>query len=240
MRATGFPAFLTPRAIKLVGQHVMLRPLSKKDAEELGRVPDDPAWDLLLRKPAGPGVEPGEWLSDALSGVRRGVERAWTIRDAASGQLLGSTRFLNVELRHKRLEIGATWLLPEARGTSANAESKLLLLDHAFTGMGVDRVHVQADALNARSRAAIEALGATYEGTMRRHIVRPDGTTRDTAVYSILADEWPQLRPALAAQAAARTADWRLRPSSLLTPLEQAFEQIGADPAPDLGYPLVV
>lgn len=239
MRAA-LPGFLAPRAVRLIGEHVSLRPLSKKDADELARVPDDPAWDLLLRKPSGPDVDSGAWLADALSGIRRGHERAWTIRDRATNQLLGSTRFLNVELRHRRLEIGATWLLPEARGTVANAESKLLLLDHAFEGMGVERVHIQADALNNRSRAAIEALGATYEGLLRRHIVRPDGSTRDTAVYSILADEWPGLRPALVERVAQRSADWRLRPSSLITDIEQAFDHGVPAANHDVVVPIVV
>lgn len=232
------PGFLAPRSTRLVGQHVLLRPVGRRDGDELDRVPDDAAWDLLLRKPAGVGVEPGAWLADAMRGARRGTERCWTIRDRTSGQLLGSTRFLNMDLHHRRLEIGATWLLPEARGTVANAESKLLLLDHAFGDLGIDRVHVQADALNLRSRAAIEALGATYEGTMRRHIIRPDGTTRDTAVYSILVDEWPDLRPALVTRAMARGAGWRERPSSLLTPAQVALADAPTSTLPDAQLPV--
>jgi len=214
------PTFLAPRSTTLVGAHVVLRPLSKRDLPELARVPDDPAWDLLIRRPAGGEASTEMWLADGLRGVRRGVERAWTIRDAADGRLLGSTRFLNMDLAHRRLEIGATWLLPEARGSVANAESKLLLLDHAFGDLGVSRVHIQADVRNTRSRAAIEALGATFEGVLRRHILLADGTQRDTAVYSILAEEWPGVRPALAARMATRAADWRARASSLVAPIE--------------------
>jgi len=148
--------------------------------------------------------------------VRRGTERCWTIRDAVDGRLLGSTRYLNIDLANSRLEIGATWLLPEARCSVANAETKLLLIDYAFDRLGMRRVHIQADVRNERSRRAIESLGATYEGVLRAHIVLPDGSSRDTAVYSIVASEWHELRPALVERVAARGADWRLRESSLV------------------------
>lgn len=243
-------SFLGPRAATLRGEHVLLQPISRRDASELSRVPDDEGWELLLRRPAG-GLGAGratghgggdasgatdatseQWLDDALHGVRRGTERCWTIRDAVDGRLLGSTRYLNIDVPNARLEIGATWLLPEARGSVANAESKLLLIDYAVDVLGVRRVHIQADVRNARSRRAIEALGATFEGTLREHIVLADGTSRDTAVYSILASEWPALRTTLAARVAARAADWRGRASSLLpveTPAAHAaFEAVAA------------
>ncbi|MCW2973394.1 MAG: GCN5-related N-acetyltransferase [Thermoleophilia bacterium] len=215
---TSRPSFLANRARTLRGTHVQLRPISRRDAAELALVPDDDAWELLLRKPADPGTAPGAWLDDALRAVRRGSERCWTIRDRVTGQLLGSTRFLNVDLPNRRLEIGATWLLPEARGSVANAESKLLLLDHAFDVLGMQRVHVQADVRNATSRAAIEALGASFEGVLRQHIVLADGTSRDTAVYSIVAPEWPMLRAALVARISTKVPSWRARESSLVEP----------------------
>lgn len=199
----------------LIGEHVVLRPLTRRDLPDISQVPEDPAFDLLLRPPVGAGVSAVTWLEDAVRCARRGTERCWTIRDRADGRLLGSTRLLNVDLANRRLEIGATWLLAEARGTCANAESKLLLLDHAFHDLGVARVHIQADAANARSRAAIESLGATAEGVLRQHAQRRDGTMRDTAVYSIIAEEWPDLRPALEARVAGRTPAWRERGAAL-------------------------
>ncbi|MBC7461974.1 MAG: GNAT family N-acetyltransferase [Thermoleophilia bacterium] len=213
---TSRPIFLTNRARTLRGTHVQLRPISRRDAVELALVPDDGAWELLLRKPAEPGAAPSAWLDDALRTVKRGTERCWTIRDRVTGQLLGSTRFLNVDLANRRVEIGATWLLPEARGSVANAESKLLLLDHAFDVLGMQRVHIQADVRNTTSRAAIEALGASLEGVLRHHIVLADGTSRDTAVYSIIAPEWPALRATLVARVEAKVPSWRARESSLV------------------------
>jgi RimJ/RimL family protein N-acetyltransferase len=210
------PTILTRATPSLVGEHVILVPLSRGDLPELERVPDDPAFDLLLRPPVGRDTDARAWLDDALRCVRRGGERCWTIRDRLDGRLLGSTRFLNVDLAHRRLEVGATWLLAEARGTAANAESKLLLLDHAFLALGVERVHIQADVENARSRRAIESLGATFEGVLRRHRVRRDGTSQDTAVYSIIAGEWPELRAGILARAARSGPGWRVRALSLL------------------------
>ena len=218
------PSFLVPRAATLRGDTIMLRPLGKRDADELALVPDDPAWEFLIRRPAGNGVEPERWLADALRGQRHGTERCWTVRDVHTKQLLGTTRFLNLDLAHRRLEIGATWFLPEARGTCANAESKLLLLDHAFADLGVQRVHIQADVRNEVSRRAIEQLGASFEGVLRRHIVLPCGTVRDTAVYSIIADEWEELRPSLAVRANAKPPTWRARPSSLVLPADDHAE----------------
>ncbi|MCW2960304.1 MAG: acetyltransferase [Thermoleophilia bacterium] len=210
------PTYLTPRPSSLRGAHVALHPVRARDLAELATIPDDDAWRLLLRPPAGPGVSAQAWLDDALRQVRRGTERCWLVRDRETGQLLGSTRFLNMDLANRRLEIGSTWLLAEARGTVANAESKLLLLDHAFHDLGVRRVHIQADVRNTRSRHAIERLGATYEGVLRSHIVLPDGSSRDTAVYSILDSDWQELRPRLLMRAAGRGPDWRTRHATLL------------------------
>lgn len=229
MRASR-PTFLTPRTTPLHGVDIALRPLSRRDASELIRVPDDPGWDLLLRRPAGGGASADAWLADALKCMRRGVEHAWTIRDRLDGRLLGSTRYLNVDLANRRLEIGATWLLPEARGSVANLEAKLLQLDHAFSALGIRRVHVQADVRNERSRRAIEGLGATFEGVLRSHIVLPDGTSRDTAVYSIVDAEWPELRAALVERIADRTASWRALPSSLAA--HEASSMSACVPAP--------
>jgi RimJ/RimL family protein N-acetyltransferase len=214
----------------LLGEHVVLTPLRRRDLDELARVPDDDAWTYLIRKPAGGRAGAEAWLEDALRCARRGTERCWVIRDSVTAQLLGSTRFLNIDIPHRRLEIGATWLLEEARGSVANAESKLALLDHAFVDLGIRRVHIQADARNARSRRAIEALGATFEGVLRQHIVLADGTSRDTAVYSILDTDWPRLRPALVSRAAERAPEWRYRESSLLP----VVADVAAGSAPDI------
>jgi RimJ/RimL family protein N-acetyltransferase len=115
---------------------------------------------------------------------------------------LGSTRFMDIALEHRRLEIGATWLTPAAQRTGANVETKLLLLSHAFDTMGVQRVVLKTEALNTQSRTAILALGAVEEGTFRRHLIAEDGRMRDMTYFSILHAEWPLVRECLRARLA--------------------------------------
>jgi RimJ/RimL family protein N-acetyltransferase len=114
----------------------------------------------------------------------------------SSGRVVGQTCYLDIRLADRGIEIGGTWYSPIAQGTRVNPAAKLLLIDHAFAS-GIVRVQLKTDVLNARSRAAIEKLGARYEGALRKHRQRPDGTWRDTVYYSILDDEWPSLRQRL-------------------------------------------
>ena len=111
--------------------------------------------------------------------------------DVASGAPAGMTRFHSIERAHRRLEIGYTWLGVPYLGGGRNAEAKLLLLDHAFDTLGAHRVEFKTDGLNARSQAALTAIGATREGTLRRHVVLDNGRVRDSVYFSITWDEWP-------------------------------------------------
>lgn len=156
------------------------------------------------------------YLSLALSAQAAGHVLAFATCDAASGRVLGSTRF--ADLQRWRFgapyeacsrtegvdgcEIGWTWLVPEARRTPINTEAKLLMLDHAFVAWEARRVTLKTDARNARSRAAIERLGARLDGILRAHMPATDGTARDSAFYSILREEWPPLRDRLRARLA--------------------------------------
>ena len=117
-----------------------------------------------------------------------------------NGELAGATRYMEMRPGHRRLEIGSTWLAPAFMRTPANRTFKRLLLDHAFGQMGVLRVEIKTDILNTRSQRAIEGLGATREGVLRQHMPRPDGTQRDTVMYSIIAEEWPQVKAQLDAR----------------------------------------
>jgi N-acetyltransferase len=118
------------------------------------------------------------------------------------GELVGTTSLTDFDEPAESAHIGWTAYAPKVWGTAVNPEAKLLLLGLAFDS-GFGRVKIQADAVNSRSRAAIIKLGATFEGIVRRERPRPDGTWRDTAVYSILIDEWPQVRDGLLARLAA-------------------------------------
>ncbi len=114
------------------------------------------------------------------------------------GDYAGCTRYLEMRPAHRGLEIGSTWLAPAFMRSAANRTYKRLLLGHAFESMDMARVQIKTDILNVRSQTAIERLGAAREGVLRQHMVRPDGTLRDTVMYSVVQEEWPELKARLA------------------------------------------
>ncbi|BDP42806.1 N-acetyltransferase [Deinococcus aetherius] len=113
----------------------------------------------------------------------------------------GSTRYGDIRTAHGGLEIGWTWLHPRWHGTGLNRRMKRLMLAHAFEVMGMERVQIKTDILNTRSQRAIEGLGAVHEGVLRRHMRRPDGTMRDTVMYSVIREEWPAVAQRLSEMA---------------------------------------
>jgi len=141
-----------------------------------------------------------EYVEQALADHARGVSLPFVIVRREDRAVLGSTRFMEIASEHRRLEIGATWLTPAAQRTGANVEAKLLLLTHAFETMGMQRVVLKTEALNVQSRTAILALGAVEEGTFRRHLIAESGRMRDMTYFSILDDEWPDVRARLRAR----------------------------------------
>jgi RimJ/RimL family protein N-acetyltransferase len=147
------------------------------------------------------------WLDDALRARDAGAEVPFATLDASSGAVLGSTRYMAIAPAHRRLEIGWTWLVPAVHGTGINTEAKLLLLEHAFERLGALRVELKTDALNGRSRAALAAIGATFEGVFRRHMVMASGRVRDSAWYAIVDEDWPVVRERLRTRLAAQPRD---------------------------------
>jgi RimJ/RimL family protein N-acetyltransferase len=123
-----------------------------------------------------------------------------TVR-APDGNVLGQTCYLAIHPDNHRVEIGGTWYVPTVHGSHINPACKLMMLDNAFV-CGAQRVELKTDANNARSRAAILKMGATFEGIHRQHMLRPDGSWRDTAWYSVLADEWAGVKAGLEARLA--------------------------------------
>jgi RimJ/RimL family protein N-acetyltransferase len=152
--------------------------------------------------------EPGAmrtFLADAIAASVIGDRITFAILDARTGEALGSTSFLAIHLEHLRLEIGYTWHTPRVWGTGINVETKLLLLGHAFERAGLRRVEFKTDARNERSRGALLALGARFEGIFRKHMVVRDGLPRDSAYYSVIDDDWPSVKEALERRLASRT-----------------------------------
>ena len=186
----------------LEGRIVRLEPLSAEHEEGLWLASRDPeTWRWLsVVQPATRG-EWRSWMEQALAAARAGIELP--LVTLARGVVVGSTRFLALRPEHGSVEIGWTWLHPSAWGTGTNVEAKLLQLRQAFDGWGCRRVELKTDALNERSRGALEALGATFEGIHRKHMLVRRGENRDSAWYSVTDDDWPSVRERLELRLAA-------------------------------------
>jgi RimJ/RimL family protein N-acetyltransferase len=187
-----------PEPTTLVGKHVTLVPLGREHAEELfeaGR--HDEVWTWLRFLPPRTVDDMAAQIEDALADPQR-LPFA-VIKD---GRAIGSTSYGDIDLEVGGIEIGWTWYTPSVWATAVNPECKLLLLAHAFDELGAARVFLKTDGLNTRSQAAIRKLGARYDGTLRHHRLRADGSVRDSAYFSILAAEWPEVRAGLESRVA--------------------------------------
>lgn len=195
---------LTP--VTLRGAIVSLVPLEAAHAERLGRIGLEPElWRLQPRVVESP-ADMEVYVEGALADQACGSSLPFAITRAGDGALIGSTRFMDIAIQHRRLEIGATWLTSSAQRTGANVEAKLLLLGHAFDDLRMQRVVLKTEALNTQSRSAILALGAVEEGTFRRHLIAENGRVRDMVYFAILDDEWPEVRARLTARLARHAA----------------------------------
>lgn len=192
--------------VRLEGHHVRLEPMARDHLEGLRLASaDDAVFTHLAVSLAAPGSLE-RWLEQALEAHSRDEALAFATRRLADGRLIGSTRYMNPVVAHRRVEIGWTWLAREAWGGPINVESKILLLGHAFERLAANRVEFRTDLLNVRSQAAIAALGATREGVFRRHMVVQNGRVRDTVQYAILDEEWPVIRARLETRLAEKAA----------------------------------
>jgi N-acetyltransferase len=138
-----------------------------------------------------------DWIAKSMEAATKGEAVVYTILDADTQTSIGSTRWHEIRLEHLRAEIGWTWLTRRIWGQGHNVETKLLLLTQAFEQAKLRRVEFKADARNERSRGALLALGATFEGVLRKHMVVQRGEPRDSAYYSVIDDDWPELKPRL-------------------------------------------
>lgn len=181
--------------VVLEGEIVRLEPLAQRHEEGLFEAArDERIWRWLQYGTSQGREEFGRWIGDAISRSEAGVEGAFATVDAKTGEPVGSTRFLALRPEHRGIEIGWTWLAPSRWGTGANVEAKLLMLGHAFGTLGCMRVEFKTDRRNERSRGAMEALPAEFEGIFRKHMLLPDGSVRDSAYYSITDDGWPDVK----------------------------------------------
>ncbi|WP_086663956.1 GNAT family N-acetyltransferase [Lentzea kentuckyensis] len=177
----------------MLGKHVRLEPLSLEHAGELFEVTRDPdIWTWLLNRQPETVDDMRAWIDQALA-----TREAFAQIEVATGRVVGTTSFYEVVPEHRRLVIGYTIVGSAWHGTAINPEAKLLLLSEAFDVRGALRVGWYTDASNVRSQRAIEKLGASKDGVLRAHVTRPDGSQRDTVVYSMVPAEWPAARERL-------------------------------------------
>lgn len=139
-------------------------------------------------------VDVHNFVENALLMRRNKTEFPFVIVDKKTGEIIGSTRFMDIDDTHQRVEIGTTWLTPVYWRTAINTNCKYLLLQYCFETLHLQRVQIKTDHENIQSQKAIERIGATKEGILRNHMIRKDGTARHTVMYSITLDEWPQVK----------------------------------------------
>jgi RimJ/RimL family protein N-acetyltransferase len=180
--------------VTLKGRHVELHPLSIDHLEDLIlAVQDGELWKLWYTSAPTPEKMAAE-IHRRLALREAGSMLPFTVIDPNSEQAVGMTTYMNIDATNRRVEIGSTWYAQRVQRTGLNTEAKLLLLAHAFDTLGCIAVEFRTHFMNHQSRRAIERLGAKLDGILRSHQVSPNGSLRDTVVYSIITSEWPTVR----------------------------------------------
>ncbi|CAG9174494.1 GNAT family N-acetyltransferase [Cupriavidus pinatubonensis] len=183
--------FIQP--VTLSGRHATLEPLRPEHAEGLrAAAADGDLWKLWYTSVPAPERMEAE-IARRLGLQQQGSMQPFAVRDA-SGQLAGMTTYMNIDAPNRRVEIGSTWYAQRVQRTPLNTECKLMLLRHAFEQLECIAVEFRTHWMNHQSRTAIARLGAKQDGVLRNHMRMPDGSLRDTVVFSIIASEWPTVR----------------------------------------------
>jgi N-acetyltransferase len=188
------PAQTWVEPVVLTGHRIRMEPLRDDHFAGLSAVAfDAPVWRWTIM---GEQDEAGlrRWVDTALANAEAGIERPFATVDIATGQVIGSSRYMSIAPEHKRLEIGWTWMAVAYQRTGRNREAKLLQLTHAFETLEANRVEFKTHARNVQSRTALRGIGATFEGVHRSHSVMPDGSLRDSAWFSVIQPEWPTVK----------------------------------------------
>lgn len=195
-------AFVEP--VTLEGRHVLLSPMTRARADAIAAAlgeaaADGSMWEskvTTIPRPEGSRA----YVDVALAELDAGVSMPFVTIDRASGRTVGSTRYMSIEAPHRRLEIGTTWIGKSFQRTAINTEAKYLMLRHAFETLRCIAVDLRTHEKNLQSRVAIERLGAKFDGLLRNHRIMPDGGLRNTATYSIIDSEWPEVKARLEAR----------------------------------------
>ena len=190
----------SPTPVTLTNDWVTLRPLATAQAEAFLAIGADASiWSYLTPEPFQAVADAERWIAAMLERASTSGEVSFAVFDNASGELAGSSSYLDVRCAHKGLEIGFTWYGKAFQRTHVNTATKLALFEHAFETLGANRVQLQTDARNAASQRAIARLGAQREGVLRQHKVYPDGYVRDSVMFSVTVADWPKVQERLRA-----------------------------------------
>jgi N-acetyltransferase len=198
----GNPKHIDLQPVTLEGEAVRLLPLRREHWQPLWEVAKESTADIFrwIPYPMRAPEDFQQWADKALAEQARGDSLVFATAERSSGQIIGSTRFMNIDPANRRVEIGSTWIAPPWQRSAINTEAKYMMLLHAFEQWGCVRVELKTDALNQKSRNAILRIGAKEEGTLRKHLVTHTGRIRDSVYFSILDTEWPAVKASLEAK----------------------------------------
>lgn len=186
---------MDPQPIILTGRQVRLEPIGPQHAEDLYEVgKDESIWRHLTTPPFGSLEDAANWVTMCVDRMGTGLRVQFAVVLPDDSKAIGSTGYLDIDRTNRSLEVGMTWYGVDYQRTFVNTECKYLLLKHAFDDLGARRVCIKTDTNNVRSRRAIERIGGVQEGILRNHRINRDGSNRDSVYYSIIEQEWPQVR----------------------------------------------
>ena len=180
--------------VTLQGRWVRLEPLAMQHHGALCEAGADPATFRWFPSTVAGEAGMRAYIASGLDDFAQGRALPFAIRTLHDDRIVGATRFAAIEAKHRRAEIGWTWLDADVRRTPVNTECKRLLLEHGFEALGLNRIEFKTDSRNAASRAALARIGATEEGIFRNHMVMPDGALRHSVWFSVIREEWPRVR----------------------------------------------
>ena len=187
--------FFEVKPVTLEGSGLRVEPLAQEHAQGLfNRGQHTPDWDHMARACFVDMADTRQWIDEAL---RTSDQVPFAIVETGKGKVVGSTRYMNIRNDHKSLEIGWTWLGQEWQRTHVNTDVKLLLLSHAFERLGCLRVEFKTDERNLRSQRALERIGATREGVLRKHMIVQKDFPRNSVYFSVIDSEWPEVKERL-------------------------------------------
>jgi RimJ/RimL family protein N-acetyltransferase len=181
-------------SVTLEGNLVCLEPLSMDHFPALAEIAFNPQVWQWMSDPMKSESDLRRYIQTAVDAAAAGTAMPWATRSRKDNRIIGSTRFADIQPVHRTLEIGWTWMHPDYQRSGINVEAKYLQLRHAFEVMGARRVAFKTHHQNLKSQTAIQALGAKHEGIFRNHVIMPDGSPRHSYWYSIIQEEWPEVR----------------------------------------------